>query len=180
MVVEGLPSIAGDAPGSAAGGVDVKSLIEISSATPSLSTWKLNSPKAMSKPSVTAETAPAGLEAGLMMVVAGVRSTTLGDAVSMTVDLVMSTLASDGMVSMTAGTAMPTLMIDAVSMSILSLVSKSMVSGSMLMSNGDAEWTTMADDEPSNLVDLVRLAVVGEGAGESVDPDPVVPTVGAN
>jgi hypothetical protein len=26
-----------------------------------LSTWKLNSPKAMSKPSVTAETAPAGL-----------------------------------------------------------------------------------------------------------------------
>jgi hypothetical protein len=24
------------------------------------------------------------------------------------------------------------------------------------------------------------LAVVGDGAGESVDPDPVVPTVGAN
>jgi hypothetical protein len=24
------------------------------------------------------------------------------------------------------------------------------------------------------------LALVGEGAGESVDPDPVVPTVGAN
>jgi hypothetical protein len=38
----------------------------------------------------------------------------------------------------------------------------------------------MADDGPSNLVDVVRLAMVDEGAGESVDPDPVVPTVGAN
>jgi hypothetical protein len=38
----------------------------------------------------------------------------------------------------------------------------------------------MADDEPSNLVGVVRLAMVGEGAGESIDPDPVVPTVGAN
>jgi hypothetical protein len=38
----------------------------------------------------------------------------------------------------------------------------------------------MADDEPSNLVRVMRLAIVGEGAGESVDPDPVVPTVGAN
>jgi hypothetical protein len=26
----------------------------------------------------------------------------------------------------------------------------------------------------------VRLSMVGEGAGESIDPDPVVPTVGAN
>jgi hypothetical protein len=55
-----------------------------------------------------------------------------------------------------------------------------MVSGSMLMSNGDAESTAIADDEPSNLVGMERLPVVGEGAGESVDPDPVVPTVGAN
>jgi hypothetical protein len=38
----------------------------------------------------------------------------------------------------------------------------------------------MADDKPSNLVDAVRLVVVDEGAGESVDLDPVVPTVGAN
>jgi hypothetical protein len=38
----------------------------------------------------------------------------------------------------------------------------------------------MADDESSNLVDAVRLAAVDEGAGESVDPDPVIPTVGAN
>jgi hypothetical protein len=48
------------------------------------------------------------------------------------------------------------------------------------MSNGDTESTVVADVEPSNLVDAVRLAMVGEGAGESVDPDPVVPTVGAN
>jgi hypothetical protein len=27
---------------------------------------------------------------------------------------------------------------------------------------------------------MERLAVVGEGAGESVDPDPVVPMIGAN
>jgi hypothetical protein len=48
------------------------------------------------------------------------------------------------------------------------------------MSNGDAESTAMADDEPSNLVDAVRLSMIGEGASESVDLDPVVPTVGAN
>jgi hypothetical protein len=38
----------------------------------------------------------------------------------------------------------------------------------------------MADVGPSNLVDAVRLSMVGEGADESVDPDPVVPTDGAN
>jgi hypothetical protein len=38
----------------------------------------------------------------------------------------------------------------------------------------------MADDEPSNLVEAVRLAMVDEGAGKSIDLDPVVPTVGAN
>jgi hypothetical protein len=65
-------------------------------------------------------------------------------------------------------------------MSILTLVSRLMVSELVSMSNSDAESTTMADDEPSNLVDAVRLAMVGEGAGESVDPDPVVPTVDAN
>jgi hypothetical protein len=61
------------------------------------------------------------------------------------------------------------------SMSILPLVSKLMAES---MLSGDAESTAMA--EPSNLVDVVRLSMVGEGAGESVDPDPVVPTVGAN
>jgi hypothetical protein len=38
----------------------------------------------------------------------------------------------------------------------------------------------IADDEPSNLVGVERLAMVGEGAGKSVDLDPVIPTVGAN
>jgi hypothetical protein len=38
----------------------------------------------------------------------------------------------------------------------------------------------MADVGPSNLVDVVRLPMVGEGADESVDHDPVVPTVSAN
>jgi hypothetical protein len=38
----------------------------------------------------------------------------------------------------------------------------------------------MADDEPSNLVGVERSAMGGEGAGESVDPDPFIPTVGAN
>jgi hypothetical protein len=38
----------------------------------------------------------------------------------------------------------------------------------------------IADDEPSTLVDVERSAMVGEGAGESIDPDPVVPKVGVN
>jgi hypothetical protein len=71
-------------------------------------------------------------------------------------------------------------MVDVASMSTLTLVSKSMVSGSMSVSIGDAESTAMADDEPSNLVGVERSAMDGEGANESVDPDPVVPMVGAN
>jgi hypothetical protein len=79
---------------------------------------------------------------------------------------------------MAVGTAMPTRVFDAVSMSMLALVSKLVVSESMSISN--AESMAIADDEPSNLVGVERSAMVGEGAGESVDPDPVVPTVGAN
>jgi hypothetical protein len=67
-----------------------------------------------------------------------------------------------------------------VSMSMLALVSKLMVSGSMLVSIGDAESTAIVDDEPSNLVGVERSVMVGVGAGESVDPDLIVPTVGAN
>jgi hypothetical protein len=140
----------------------------------------LNSPKAILKPPVFAETAPAGLEAGSMEAATRVRSVMLGDAVLMIVDLAMSTLVSGGAVSMTVGTAMPMLIVDAVSMSMLALVSKLMVCGSMLVSIGDAESTTIVDDELSNLVGVERSVMVGEGAGESVDPDPVVPTVGAN
>jgi hypothetical protein len=50
----------------------------------------------------------------------------------------------------------------------------------MLMLIGGAESTAIADDEPSTLVGVVRSAMVGEGASESIDLDPVVPTVGAN
>jgi hypothetical protein len=45
---------------------------------------------------------------------------------------------------------------------------------------GDAELIAVASDEPSILVDASRSVLVGEGAGESVDPDPVIPMVGAN
>jgi hypothetical protein len=38
----------------------------------------------------------------------------------------------------------------------------------------------MADAGPPNLVDAMRLSMIGEGAGESVDPDPILPMVGAN
>jgi hypothetical protein len=38
----------------------------------------------------------------------------------------------------------------------------------------------MANDGPSNLVGAIRLVMFDEGAGKSIDPDPVVPKVGAN
>jgi hypothetical protein len=104
----------------------------------------------------------------------------LGDVVSMMVDLAMSTSVFGEVVSITVGTTMPTLMVDEVSVSMPVSVSKMTVSGSMLMSIGDAESTAIADDEPSNFVGVERSAMVGEGAGESVDPDPIVPMVGAN
>jgi hypothetical protein len=124
----------------------------------------------MSKPLVTAETAPAVPEVGSMMIAAGVRSAALGDAVLMMVDPMMLTSVSGGLVSMMAGTAMPTAVLMAGSMSILSLVSKLMAESmsilslvsklmaeSMLilslvsklmaesMSNGDAESTVSMD-----------------------------------
>jgi hypothetical protein len=73
---------------------------------------------------------------------------------------------------------MPTMVGDAVSMS-MSMADDAM---SMLMSMvvGDAESTTVAGDELSILVDAGRSVMVGEGAGESLDPDPVVPTIDAN
>jgi hypothetical protein len=58
---------------------------------------------------------------------ARVRSVVLGDAVSMMVDLAMSTSVSGGAMSMTVGTAMPTLMVDAVLMLKLALVLMLMV-----------------------------------------------------
>jgi hypothetical protein len=68
------------------------------------------------------------------------------------------------------------------------LMSMLMDGDTMLMA-GDAESTAVAGDEPSTLVDadelaeavdVGRSAMVGEGAGESVDPDSGIPPVGAN
>jgi hypothetical protein len=161
--------------------------MEISSATLSSSTWKLNSPKAISKPPVRAETVPVKLETGSTAAVIGesmaineAKLAMLGDAVSETVDPVMSTMVAGRVASMTVGTAMPMMVVDAVSMSMLVLMSMLVVSESMSMSTGGAESTAIADVEPSTLVGVERSVMVGEGAGKSIDPDPVVPTVGAN
>jgi hypothetical protein len=183
VVVKGVPPIAGGVLGSATGGVE--SLMEISSASPSPSTRNLNSPKAISKPLVLAETVPVKLETGSIVAIAGelmasaeVKSVMLGDAVSTMVDPVMSTLVASDVASMTVGTAMPTMVVDAVSTSMLMLMSTSVVDE--VISIGGAESMADADDESSTLVGVERSVMVGEGAGESVDPDPIVPTVGAN
>jgi hypothetical protein len=124
--------------------------------------WKLNNLKAISKPPVLAEADPVKLEMGSMVVIAGESMANTGvvsDAVSTLVDAVASTMVGD-----------------AVSMS--TAIADDRISMSMVV--GDAESTAIAGDEPSILVDVDRSAMVGEGAGESVDPDPVVPTVSAN
>jgi hypothetical protein len=144
----------------------------------------LNNLKAISKPPVLAETVPVKLEMGLTVVVAGesmastgVESTMLGDAVSTIVDSVMSTMVVGEVASMTVGASMPMMVGDVVSTSM----SMSMaVGGAESMAVGGAESMAVADDEPSTLVGVDRPATVGEGSGESVDPDPVVPTVDAN
>jgi hypothetical protein len=180
-----VPPIAGGVLGSAAGGVE--SLTEISSATLSSCTQKLNSPKAILKPPVLAETVPVKLETGSTIAAAGesmtsaeAKSAMLGNAVSEMVDPVMSTMVAGGVASMTVGIAMPTMVVDAVSTSMLVLMSMLVVSESISMSIGGAELTAIADDESSTLVGMERSTMVGEGASESVDLDPVVPTVGAN
>jgi hypothetical protein len=100
VVVKGLPPIASGALGSATGGID--SLMEISSAAPLSSRWKLNNPKAILKPPVLAKADPVKLEMGSAVVVAGesmantgVDSMTVGDAVLMLVNAVASTMVGD-------------------------------------------------------------------------------------
>jgi hypothetical protein len=148
---------------------------------------KLNSPKAISKLPVFAATTPVKLETGSMIVLAGesmagaeTKSTTLGDVVLETINPVMSTIVAGRVASMTVGTAMPTMVVDAVLTLMLVLMSKLVVGESISMPIGGAESTAIADDEPSTLVGVERSAMVGEGAGESIDLDPVVPTVNAN
>jgi hypothetical protein len=183
VVVGVLPPMAGGVLGSAVSGVD--SLMETSSVAPLLSMWKLNNPKAISKPPDLAKIAPVKLGMGSTVVAAGesksragVRLVMLGDAMSTTVDPVMSTMFADDVVLMTAGTAMPTMVVIAVSTSMQMLMSG--VDEAMLTLIDGAESTAVADDKLLNLVGVVWSAMVGEGTGESVDPDPIVPTVGAN
>jgi hypothetical protein len=59
-------------------------------------------------------------------------------------------------------------------------LSMSMADDALSMAIGDAELMAIAGDEPSVPVNVVRLAMVGKGAGEFVDPDPVILTIGAN
>jgi hypothetical protein len=113
-----------------------------------------------------------------MMFATGVRLAMLCEALSMTADSTTSTSGSVGLVLTTAGAAMPAM----VSMSILALVStligaamSTMVSMSIL-----ALVSTLIGTAMLTMVSMSILAVVGDGAGESVDPDPVVPMVGAN
>jgi hypothetical protein len=87
---------------------------------------------------------------------------------------------------MMVGEAVLTIVGDEVS--VLMSMADDAMSRSMSMT-GDAESMAVAGDEPSILVnagelvetvDAGRSMVVGEGADESVDPDPIVPMVGAN
>jgi hypothetical protein len=88
--------------------------------------------------------------------------------------------------STTAGKVRLTMVGDAASMSMLMVgdtVSMSMLMVGNLESTttvGDAPSTLVGADELVEVVDAGRSMVVGEGAGESVDPDPVVPTVDTN
>jgi hypothetical protein len=63
---------------------------------------------------------------------------------------------------------------------LVSISSLTWTSMAESMSSGDIESTVMADAGPPNHVDAMRLSMMGEGGSESIDPDPVVPTVGAN
>jgi hypothetical protein len=90
------------------------------------------------------------------------------------------------------GEAVSTMVGEAVSMSMVGEAVSMMVGEAMLMSMsmvGDAESTAVAGDEPMTLgdademmetIDAGESMMVGEGAGESIDPDPFIPTIGAN
>jgi hypothetical protein len=125
---------------------------------------KLNSPKAMSKPPVLVEAGPVELGTGPMLAVA-VRSMPSPEAiVGLMPSMLMVGKAPSMMVSMTDATG---------SMTVLMAVS--MADGALSMAVSTVVLVTVL-----MTIGALSMAVVGEGAGESVDPDPVVPTVGAN
>jgi hypothetical protein len=78
---------------------------------------------------------------------------------------------------------------EAVSTIVGKVMSMSMVGEAVSMSMVDAKPMVVAGDEPTMLGDADELMetidagesiMIGKGAGESVDLDPIVPTVGAN
>jgi hypothetical protein len=76
VVVEGVLSTASGVSRSAARGVG--SMMEINSAAPSSSTWKLNNPKVISKPPILVEVDPVKHEMGSTMAVTRVSMATIG------------------------------------------------------------------------------------------------------
>jgi hypothetical protein len=117
-----------------------------------------------------------------MMVGEAVSMSMVGEAVSTMVGESVSMSMVGEAVSMSMGG-------EAVSMMVGEAVSMSTVSEAVLMSMGDAESMAVAGDEPMTLgdadelmetVDAGKSIMVGEGASESIDLYPVIPTVGAN
>jgi hypothetical protein len=130
----------------------------------------LNKPKAISKPLIFVEVESVEHEPGSTIAAVGVLMATIG------VESIVVSAAASMMVG------------DAVSMMVGEAAS-AMVGEAVSMSMGDAESTAVAGDEPTTLgdadesmeiVDACSSTMVGEGASKSIDPDPVVPTVGAN
>jgi hypothetical protein len=117
----------------------------------------------MTSPEAVVGSTPSMLSMGevLLMMVSMTASMADG-AVSMAVS--MAVLMADGALSMAVSIADGALSM-AVSMAVL------MADGALSMAMSMA--VLMADG-------VLSTAMVGEGAGESVDPDPVVPIVGAN
>jgi hypothetical protein len=168
--------------------------MEINSAAPASSTWKLNKPKVISKPPIFVEVDPVEHEmgssiatAGVLMATIGSESTMVGEAVSTTVGEAVSTMVGEAVstmigeaVSMMVGEAVSMMIGEAVSMMVGEAVSMSMGNAESMAGAGDEPATVGDTDELMEIVDAGESAMVGEGAGESIDPDPVIPTVGAN
>jgi hypothetical protein len=171
-----------------------ESIMETSLVTLASSMWKLNKPKATSKPPIFARVDPVEHEMGSTIVAVGVLTTTIGaesivvgEAASMMVGEAVSTIVGEA-VSMMVGEA-ASMMVDEAVSTMVSEAASMMLGEAASTSMGDAELMTVADDEPMTLgnadesmetVDAGESMMVGDGAGESVDPDPVIPIDGAN
>jgi hypothetical protein len=100
VAVKGVPPIANGMLGSATSRAD--SMMEINSAAPSSSTWKLNNPRVISKPPIFTKVDPIKHEIGSTTVVTegstvntGADSMMVGEAVLTTAGEVMPTMVGD-------------------------------------------------------------------------------------